>query len=76
MSKIPLRFKKYFWDTDIEKIDLKKHQKYVIERLLELGNPQAYRWLINNFQKDEINRVVAKSRQLSQKTRNFWHFIS
>ncbi|OGD84656.1 hypothetical protein A2696_01535 [Candidatus Curtissbacteria bacterium RIFCSPHIGHO2_01_FULL_41_13] len=76
MSKIPLRFKKYFWDTDIEKIDLKKHQKYVIERLLELGNPQAYRWLINNFQKDEINRVVSKSRQLSQKTRNFWHFIS
>lgn len=76
MSKIPLRFKQYFWDTDIEKIDLKKHQKYVIERLLELGNPQAYRWLINNFQKDEINRVVAKSRQLSQKTRKFWHFIS
>ncbi len=75
MNKIPLKFKKYFWDTDFAKIDPKKHQTYIIERLLEYGDSQAYRFLTKNFPKSELKKIAAKSRQLSPKTKNFWQTI-
>ncbi len=75
MSALPKSFKRYFWETDFAKIDLKKHQTYIIERLLEYGNLEAYRWLVKNVAKPKIKNVAANSRRISPKTKNFWQAI-
>ena len=76
MAKIPSTFKKYFWDTNFAKIDFNKHKIYVIERLLEHGDMNAYRWLKKNFTKSLILKVSRISRRLSKYTKNYWQIIS
>jgi len=58
-------------ETDFSKLDLKKHQDYIIERLLEYGNEKAYKWVLNNFSFRKILGVINKSRKVSDKTKNF-----
>ncbi|MEW6684751.1 MAG: hypothetical protein AB1393_00910 [Candidatus Edwardsbacteria bacterium] len=69
---IPSDFRLYFWDTSIKNIDLRKHQIYVIERLLEYGNEKAVRWMFKHFRRRTIMETLKKSRVLSQRTANFW----
>ena len=76
MIRLPKQFRKYFWDTDFEKIIIQKHRNYIILRLAEYGDDGAHRWLTKNFSKEIIKKIVTKSRQASAKTKNFWQFIS
>jgi len=76
MNKIPKVFQKYFWDTNPARIDLKKHQTYVIERLLEYGDTHAYKWLKKKFPKNILSKIASKSRRISSRTKNFWQVIS
>lgn len=73
--KIPKSFKKYFWDVDLRNIDLKKHQTYLIERLLEYGDEKAFKWLLKNFGLKEILEIARKSKKISPKTKNFLNLI-
>ena len=72
MQKLPKSFQEYFWDTDIKKIDLKKHQKYIIARLLDRGDVKACRYVINNYSKQTIVETIKTSRDLSPRSANFW----
>jgi hypothetical protein len=65
-------FKKYFWDVDIEKLDIDNHKFYIIERLLNFGNEKTLIWLFRNYTKEEIKEVVKKSRSLTIKTARCW----
>lgn len=65
-------FKNIFWDADIEKIDPKKHQNYIIERILEYGNREQVIWMLNFYDKNKIIEILKSSRQLSEKSANFW----
>jgi len=70
--KLPSFLKKYFWDVDFERINLKEHEYYVIERLLEYGDLRAIKWLLKNFDKRKIKKVLNSSRALSKKTKIFF----
>jgi len=72
---LPKYLHKYFWDTDAGKIDIKKYKFYVIERLLEMGDDEAIRWLKKNFRKNEFNEVLQKSRRISGRSGNYWNLI-
>ncbi|HLD38456.1 MAG: hypothetical protein A3D75_01590 [Candidatus Levybacteria bacterium RIFCSPHIGHO2_02_FULL_37_18] len=72
---IPQNFKKYFWDTDFNSLNIEKHKKYIIERILELGDDEAVKWLNNVFKKDEIINTLKTSRTISRKSLNFWNLI-
>ena len=37
-----------FWDIDRKKIDLSKHKRFIIERILKFGKPEDIRWLRNS----------------------------
>lgn len=76
MKRLPINFKKYFWDTNLKNIDTEKNKIYVIERLLEYGDTEAYRWLKKNFPKSMLIKIAAKSRRVSAQTKNFWQVIS
>ena len=45
---------------------------YVVERLLELGDVPAVRWMLASFSPQEIIRVLETSRRLSTLSANFW----
>lgn len=67
--------KKYFRDTDFDELDIKKHKKYILERILDIGNNQAVDWMQKNFSKDEILEVLKSSRRISKKSLNFWNLV-
>lgn len=72
---LPTFLKKYFWDIDFAKLDPDKRATYIIERLLEMGDEKAVRWVLQTFKKSEIKKVIRQSRNLSPQTANFWSLI-
>ncbi|MBU1089411.1 hypothetical protein KKF38_01285 [Patescibacteria group bacterium] len=66
---------KYFWDTDFSLLDSKKHEKYIAERILELGDEKAARWLMKEYPASRLKKISANSRQISPKSKIFWKLI-
>ncbi len=75
MGKLPSFLQKYFWDVDFSKVDKKTHSQFIIERILEFGDQKSAKWMKNNFDLDEIKKVVIVSKNLSKKSANFWQII-
>lgn len=72
---IPKDLRAYFWDTDPRKLSLTRHATWIIERILEWGNPEAVRWLRQQYSDRELMRVLDKSRSISHKSWHFWKII-
>ena len=66
--------KPIFWDLDVEKLDIKKNSRQIIERILEYGDSAQVNWMFKHYKKEEIKEVLKNSRQLSRKSANFWAF--
>lgn len=65
-----------FWDVDPRAIDPEKHARYIIERVLELGEPSEARWLFNRYSKNEIKKVMNLPRaQISSKSKALWSLL-
>jgi Arc/MetJ-type ribon-helix-helix transcriptional regulator len=69
---LPKRLHQYFWDTDPAQIDLDKNKEYIAERVLDWGQTEDVRWLINTYGKELIKTVVKNRRGLSPKSAIFW----
>ena len=62
-----------FWDADPKKIDLNKNKRYVIERILDRGRLDEYKWLRDTYSPEDIKNTITRERsQLDMKSRNFW----
>ncbi len=72
---IDLMLKKYFWDIDFETLEVGKDKKYIIERILELGDENATRWIFKNFSKEDILNALKNNRKISKKSLNFWNLF-
>ena len=68
---MPVEFKKYFWDTDFEKLDLKRNRRFIITRLYCYGDLKAIRWVKNTYTEDEIKDVAVNSRNLNPLVANY-----
>jgi len=75
MRKAPAFLKKYFWDIDFNKLNVSERSTYVIERILEMGDEKAIRWLLKTFPKRVIKNVIVSSRGLSPQTGSFWSLV-
>lgn len=65
-----------FWDVDPKTIDLKKHARYIIERVLEFGDDREVRWLFHYYSPDFIRNVIDHSRGvLHEKTKALWSLV-
>lgn len=62
---------KLFWDTSIEKIDVRKNQRYIIERVITRGFLEDFYILLKLYTTSEIREALRKSRELDPKTINF-----
>jgi len=68
---MPTEFKKYFWDTEYEKLDIKKNMKYIISRLFCEGDIESIKWLKKIYTQEEIINTAKTSRRLNPITANF-----
>lgn len=75
MKRLPGFLKKYFWEVDFNKLDVRKYPKYVISRLMECGDLKAIKWLKKNFSNRQINNILRHSRDISNKSSIFWAII-
>lgn len=72
ISRLPRSLHRYFWETDLKKLDLKTHSQYVIQRILEMGDAKTIRWLRKKFGDPLIKETIKKRRGFSPKTATFW----
>lgn len=72
---LPKKLKILFWDFNLEQINISQHKAFIIERLLEKGDFEAVKWIFQNLPKQEVETVILKSPNISQKTRNFWQIV-
>ena len=49
-----------FWDTDIHSIDWNKHDKAVIRRVFERGNPSEKEEIIRFYGSEKVRAIVGK----------------
>lgn len=68
--------KNLFWDVAPESIELSRHKRFVIERVLLRGNLTDFNELLQLYTKDEIRDAIRKSKELDPKTQHFcsWYF--
>lgn len=71
-SAIPERFRSLFWDTSIDKIHINRNARYIIEKVLEFGGMESLEWLLRVYNVQKIIDVIHSSRNLTDKSRNFW----
>lgn len=69
------QLKKYFWDIDMDSLDTERHKKYILERLLEMGDEQAIKWMREVYSNADILKALDQSRNISKKSLNFWNLI-
>ena len=62
-----------FWDVDPKTIDLEKHARYVIERVLDFGTDKEARWVYRLYPHSRIREVIDNPRMLSPRTRALWN---
>ena len=68
---IPSSLQHYFWGDDLIKLNLKDHETYIVQTLLENGDTNALKWLFSVVNKQKIHHVLSSLR-LSKKSSNFW----
>lgn len=65
-----LKKKTLFWDTD--SLDSQKHRTFIIERVLNFGDLDDYKWAERFYGREKIKKVVLESRGLGRKALFFW----
>ena len=68
---MPIELKKYFWDTEFEKLDKIKNKRYIISRLYCYGDLKAIRWIKDNYTEEDIKDVAKNSRNLKPLVANY-----
>ena len=71
-DKIPIAFKKYFWDYKVSNLNLKEYPVLIIERILNYGDLKSIKWLLKRIDITFLKNVVRNSKCLDKKTKNFW----
>ena len=63
--------KSFFWDTDIEALDMDQNAPYIISRLLNTGGMAGYCWVKGLYSDQAIIDAVIHRRNLRPIVRNF-----
>lgn len=71
-KKVPKQLFALFWDVDPGKLHIRRHGRYIIERILELGDLNALWWAQRQYPTSLIVETCRTSRRLSPRSKNFW----
>ncbi len=67
---LPFR-RELFWDIDFANLNLEKHKRLIIERVLTLGNLEEFRQLLVIYKAEIIRQTIMELGYLDPKTMNF-----
>lgn len=71
-SVLPRKVSMLFWDVDPVALDLELQKDFVIERVLNMGDEDALKWLWQKYGPRTICVTVTNSRRLTLKTARCW----
>ena len=71
---VPERWTPLFWDCDLRDLDLDRHRDQIIERVLQDGDVESVRWLLETFGDETFRNFVIDhgERRLDPKILGFW----
>lgn len=69
---LPYKFNKFFWDIDVSNLDIESRSVYIIERLLELGDLDAIKWVRDVYGDEKIVDVVSCSTRIGTRSANYY----
>lgn len=72
MKKLPKFLYPLFWDINPAKLEVDKHPKYVIERIMEWGDFPHVKWMLKNFTLSQLKAALCQTRNLSKRSAPFW----
>ncbi len=80
MSKIEVKIEDFsehlFWDVDKTKLDIEKHQKYIVKYVLMYGFIKDWRLLLNLYGLEKITENAIQIRDLDKKSALFISILS
>ncbi len=71
---LPPSVRRYFWDIDTKKANPKKHARYYVDRLLEMGDRKSVVWLKKMFGLQKVKHSLSSSK-ISKKSKNYWQLV-
>lgn len=63
------------WEYDLDTFNYEKSYKIVIERVLERGNLEEWREMVQFYKRDQILETIEWSAQLDQRDKDFSKFF-
>lgn len=63
------------WEYDLDTFNYEKSYKIVIERVLERGNLEEWREMVNVYTREQILETIEWSAQLEQRDKDFSKFF-
>ena len=65
----------FLWEYDLETFNYDKSYKIVIERVLERGNLEEWREILNYYGEEKILNTIEWSAQLNKRGKDFSRFF-
>ncbi|MDP2586961.1 MAG: hypothetical protein Q8P32_04305 [Candidatus Komeilibacteria bacterium] len=62
--------KSLFWD--VAKVDTRKNEKFIIERILNYGDEEDFSWALKIYGDKKVKAALLTSRALDNKSLSFW----
>lgn len=69
---LPAHVYPLFWDVDPHTLHVRRHSRYIIERILDVGGVEALWWAQRQYPTALIIEVCLTSRRLSERSKIFW----
>jgi len=71
-KSVPSQLYKFFWDVDPKTLNVRRHRRFIIERILDLGDLNAFWWAQKQYPTALLIEVSLTSRRLSERSKQFW----
>lgn len=65
-----------FWDTNHKKLDINKHARYIIERIMDFGKDDEVRWMRRTYPNSLLRKVSQTSQNLHVSSKTLWQLIT
>jgi hypothetical protein len=72
-KKLPSNLRKYFWDVDFEKLNLKDNRVFILERLLNYGTFDTFKWIFRSYTSNEVKDLIVR-RGINSFSKNSYYF--
>ena len=72
VKSVPSRLFRLFWDVDPKALNVRRHSRYIIERILDVGDLDAFWWAQKQYPTAMLIEVSLTSRRLSERSKQFW----